>query len=103
MATKKKRTVKKPDYIQYSKRTATFVSISWIILRLATLVVTIVRPETATSMTNWVAGVDSVMMINLGFYTGNSVAEKGILAFFDSKKNKEEDNSDIDIEGSENG
>ena len=79
---------------RYSKRTATFVSVSWIILRIFTLLVMTFRPELGGILNNWIAGVDSVMMINLGFYTGNSVVEKGILAWFDTQKMKHEDSEE---------
>lgn len=102
------------NVLQFSKRIATFVSACWAVGRLLGMVLIALRPEAATAIVNYVAGLDDVMMVNLGFYAGNSVAEKGILGYFSARKartddddendsrkntNKDEDEDDEDSEG----
>ena len=76
---------KKKLALQFSKRMSICVTIFWILYRLAEIVAAIVEPAIAEALVQLVAGVDGVMMVNLGFYCGNSVAEKAILAWMDSR------------------
>lgn len=84
MATTRSPTLKK-DYIQYSKRLATAITVYWCLFRLAALAVLVVRPSLASVMEGIIRGADDVMMANIGFYCGNSVAEKGLIQFFKSR------------------
>lgn len=92
--TKRKRAPRKSAPLQYSKKLSTAVTIFWIVYRLAELVAAVIEPAIAEALVELVAGVDTVMMVNLGFYSGNSVAEKAILAWMDRGKDKEEELED---------
>ena len=98
MATRKKSKKRRfqPKQLQYSKKLSTAVTTFWIIYRLAELVAAVVEPSISEALVKLVAGVDTVMMVNLGFYTGNSVSEKLLLTWMekDTKKNEEEDHED---------
>lgn len=72
--------------LQYSKKISTFVCIFWCVYRIATILAVSIAPEVSEALTKLVTGIDSVMMINLGFYCGNSVSEKAILAWMDTKE-----------------
>ena len=84
MATTRSPTLKK-DYIQYSKRLATWITAFWCLFRVAVLVVLLLRPSLASSMQGIIQGTDDVMMANIGFYAGNSIAEKGLVNYFKSR------------------
>ena len=71
--------------LQFSKKMSVTVTIFWIIFRLVEILAAIWQPAIADALVKLVSGVDGVMMVNLGFYCGNSVAEKAILAWMDSK------------------
>ena len=68
-------------YIQYSKRMCTGVCIFWMFYRLINFIVVLLRPETATALVSLVSGVDTIMIVNMGVYTGNSISEKVALAY----------------------
>lgn len=88
---KKKRIRKVP--LQFSKRMSVTVMVFWIIFRLAEVIAAVWQPTIADALVKLVAGVDSVMMVNLGFYCGNSVAEKAILAWMDSRQAQGDESS----------
>lgn len=90
----------KQPALQYSKKLSTAVTVIWCILRFAIMITSIIEPSIADSMVRLISGADSVMMVNLGFYTGNSTAEKAILAWM--RKN-ELANEEEKEEGDENG
>ena len=71
--------------LQFSKKMSVTVTIFWIAFRLVEILAAIWQPTIADALVKLVSGVDGVMMVNLGFYCGNSVAEKAILAWMDSK------------------
>ena len=97
MARKRKK-ITAPAKLQYSKKLSTAVTCFWIIYRLAELVAAVAEPSIADALVQLVAGVDTVMMVNLGFYTGNSVVEKGILAWIGKDKEEQEEYEDGDSE-----
>ena len=104
MATKKKRRRSRPAKgaaLQFSKKLSATVTAFWILYRLAQLVAAVLEPTISNALVELVAGVDTVMMVNLGFYSGNSVAEKAILAWTDRWKN-EKDNDEEGSEDTEN-
>lgn len=74
------------EYVQFSKRITVAVIVMWASFRTMTLILIAFRPETATALTAFQQGVDDVMIVALGFYCGNSVAEKGILGYFKARK-----------------
>lgn len=73
------------QYVQFSKRITVAVTVMWCALRMLALVLIAFRPETATALTAFQQGADDVMMVAIGFYCGNSVAEKGILGYFGAR------------------
>ena len=85
---------KNPAYIQYSKRLAAVVSIFWIVFRVACLALLVISPSLIDGMQNILKGVDDVMMANIAFYCGNSVAEKGIVGYFGAKTASTDESAD---------
>ena len=71
--------------LKISKKVSVSVTIFWMIFRIFELLCALWQPIIAEALVKLVSGVDGVMMVNLGFYCGNSVAEKAILAWMDSK------------------
>ena len=69
-------------YVQYSKRLAAVITGFWCFFRICCLVVLILRPTIADGMQGILQGVDDAMLCNIGFYAGNSVAEKGMQYYF---------------------
>jgi hypothetical protein len=57
----------------------------WGFFRVITLVLVAIRPEAADALTTFQQGSDDIMMVAIGFYCGNSVAEKGILGYFSAE------------------
>ena len=100
MAKRKNRraTPSKRAPLQYSKKLSAAVTIFWIVYRLAELVAAVLEPSIADALVQLVAGVDTVMMVNLGFYSGNSVAEKAILAWMTKGKQDEDEEGSEDEE-----
>jgi len=93
----------KKQYVQFSKRITVAVTALWGFFRLITLVLIAFRPETADALTTFQQGSDDIMMVAIGFYCGNSVAEKGILGYFSARKQnqtEDEDSSEEDEEAS---
>lgn len=72
-------------YVQFSKRMATLIAVFWCAYRVLNLVLLFFKPDIATALTTLMTGVDDVMMVSIGFYTGNSVIEKGITGYFGAK------------------
>ena len=68
-------------FMQYSKKMCTRVTIFWMIYRLANFVVLLLRPEIANALADLCAGVDTVMIVNMGAYTANSSTEKVAVAY----------------------
>ena len=94
-------------FVQYSKRMASRVTLFWMIYRLANFIVVLFRPEVGKYLVDLSTGVDTVMIINVGFYTGNSISEKACIAFGkrkslyseDNEEDKDEDDKDEDDNG----
>ena len=82
--------VRSPTSIQYSKKLCAAVTVFWCIARLLGLAIVLLRPELGASMAGILQGVDDVMICNVGFYCGNSVAEKGIVSYFGAKRARAE-------------
>lgn len=76
----------KKQYVQFSKKVTIAVTVLWAAFRTMTLALIAFRPETAEALTAFQQGVDDVMMVAIGFYCGNSVAEKGILGYFKARQ-----------------
>ena len=79
------------QYVQFSKKITVAVTAMWCAFRLLTMILIAFRPETAEALSTFQAGADDVMMVGIGFYCGNSVAEKGILGYFNARKRSLDD------------
>lgn len=84
--------------LQFSKKMSVTVTIFWIVFRLVEVFAAIWQPAISDALVKLVSGVDGVMMVNLGFYCGNSVAEKAILAWMDSKVAQGDDETSASVE-----
>ena len=88
---------KRKSPLQFSKRMSVTVTIFWIVFRLAEIFAAIWQPAIADALVKLVSGVDGVMMVNLGFYCGNSVAEKAILAWMDTHSDQGDESSSATV------
>ena len=85
----------KEAFIQYSKKMCTRVTIFWMVYRLVNFIVLLIRPELGNSLSDLAAGVDTVMIVNMGAYTANSSTEKVAIAYAKRKSlNDSEDAAD---------
>ena len=64
--------------LQYSKKLSKWITWFWITYRFAVLVVAGLVPDTAQYIIQTAAGVDTIMMVNVGCYLVNSLGEKVI-------------------------
>lgn len=100
---------KDKNFIQYSKKMCTWVTAFWMLYRLANFIVVLLRPEISTALVDLSAGVDTIMIVNMGAYTMNSGTEKVAIAFgkrkslysSDNEKDDEpeEDTEEAELEG----
>ena len=93
---KKSKASENKAYVQFSKKLITAVMIFWGLIRLWSVIVLWLNPETGTTMAAIVRGVDDIAMVNVLAYTGNSVSEKIALGYFqmragESSKDEEEE------------
>ncbi len=91
----------KDAFEQYSKKMATRVTVFWMIYRIAISILIFFKPEISTAMIHLTEGADTVMIVNMSVYTGNSATDKIAIAF--GKRNaryysKEEAESEKDDE-----
>lgn len=94
----------KEAFVQYSKKMCTRVTIFWMIYRLVNFGVTLLRPEVAKYLVDLCTGVDTIMIVNIGFYTGNSVSEKLAIAFGKRKSlysTEEDDEEEVEEDAEE--
>lgn len=82
------------EYVQFSKKITIAATVLWGCFRLLTLILIAFRPDTAEALTTFQQGADDVMMVAIGFYCGNSVAEKGILGYFNAKQSRDTEQED---------
>lgn len=68
-------------YLQYSKKMCTRVTIFWMIYRIVVSVLIFFNPEISNALVHLTDGADTVMIANMSVYTGNSICEKGFIAF----------------------
>lgn len=99
VATRKRRRRRARPYIQYSKRMAWRVTVFWMAYRLMTAIVVALRPDAQNALVDLVAGVDAVMMVNMGTYTGNSGVEKIALVLAKRRSQDEEEDENDDSDG----
>ncbi len=95
---KKRRRRRNRISLQFSKKMSVTVTIFWIVFRLVEILAAIWQPAIADALVKLVSVVDGVMMVNLGFYCGNSVAEKAILAWMDSRNAQGDDDETATVE-----
>lgn len=95
---KKRRRRRSRISLQFSKKMSVTVTIFWIAFRLVEILAAIWQPAIADALVKLVSGVDGVMMVNLGFYCGNSVAEKAILAWMDSRGPQGDEETSASVE-----
>ena len=90
--------------MQYSKKMCTRVTIFWMIYRIANFIVVLLRPEVANALVDLSTGVDTIMIVNMGAYTGNSSIEKLAIAFGKRKSlYSSDDEQDEEDEEKDNG
>lgn len=97
----------KEAFTQYSKKMCTRVTVFWMIYRLANFVVVLLRPEVADALVRLSSGADTVMIANMSVYAGNSICEKGFIAFgkreklysSDDEKGENDEEDDEEDEG----
>lgn len=82
----------KEKFMQYSKKMASRVTIFWMIYRIANFIVVLLQPEVSKALVDLTTGLDTVMIINVGFYTGNSISEKAVIGFGKRKSLYSSDN-----------
>lgn len=82
------------QYVQFSKKITVAVTAMWCAFRMLTMLLIAFRPEIAEALTTFQHGSDDVMMVAIGFYCGNSVAEKGILGYFNARHRSQTDAAD---------
>ena len=99
VATRKRRRRRARPYIQYSKRMAWRVTVFWMAYRLMTAIAVALRPDAQSALADLVAGVDAVMMVNMGTYTGNSGVEKIAIALAKRRGGDDEDDENEDSIG----
>ena len=89
----------KEAFVQYSKKMCTRVTIFWMIYRIVNFIVVLLRPEAANALVDLSTGVDTIMIVNMSAYTGNSICEKASIAFSGRKSlflNDEDNNGQED-------
>jgi len=70
-----------PKFMQYSKKMASRVTIFWMIYRIVNLIIAIIQPSISNALVDLSAGIDTIMIVNMGAYTMNSGTEKVAIAF----------------------
>lgn len=93
----------KEAFVQYSKKMCTRVTIFWMIYRLANFIVVLLKPELANALVDLSAGVDTIMIVNMGAYTGNSATEKIAIAFGKRKSLYSSDDEPEEDDDADNG
>lgn len=100
----------KEAFVQYSKKMCTRVTVFWMIYRVLNFIIVLIRPQAATALIDLCAGVDTIMIVNMGVYTANSGTEKVAIAFgkrsnlYSSDDEKEdEDDEEEDTDKDSNG
>lgn len=61
-----------PTFVQYSKKICTSVVIFWMAYRVINFLMILIRADVSGTLVDLVAGVDTVMICNMGFYVGKS-------------------------------
>lgn len=88
----------KEAYVQYSKRMCTAVAVFWMGYRILVTLLIFFRSGAATAYIQLIQGVDTVMIANMSIYCGNSIAEKGFIAFGKNKLKNTDDEKETESE-----
>ena len=64
--------------LQYSKKLSQEITWFWMLYRPLVAILSIIQPSTAPALAQSIAGVDTIMMINVSTYLVNSLGEKYI-------------------------
>lgn len=62
--------------LQYSKRLSKFICWVWAIYRFSVIIAAAIVPSAAEALVSTIAGIDTIMMINISCYLCNSLGEK---------------------------
>lgn len=92
-----------PNFIQYSKKICTSVTIFWMVYRVINFLMILIRPDVSETLVDLVSGVDTIMICNMGFYIGKSGVENvaKILAGRRVLSRYEKENKSLDDDESE--
>ena len=71
---------------QFSKRLATWTAVFWFAYMVWLSIILIIQPSTAQYVIYMGLISTTVMILNVGAYTRNSIYEKGLLAMLDKTK-----------------
>lgn len=99
-----------PSFVQYSKKMCTRVTIFWMAYRVINFIVILIRPDVSKTLVDLVAGVDTAMICNMGFYIGKSgfenvakiLAGRKVLSRYEKEGISLDDESDGESDGFEN-
>lgn len=97
-AVTKKAVASAEHFIQFSKRMTIYVLVFWGVYRIAQLVALVMEPDAAEALSKLVSGVDTMAIFFGGFYTTNSISEKGFRMYRDVQKYVYTGTSDDDEE-----
>ena len=64
--------------LQYSKRLSKFICWIWAIYRFSIIVISAFVPSAADALVSTIAGMDTIMLVNVSTYMVNSLGEKYI-------------------------
>lgn len=90
---------RKTNFVQYSKKMCTGVTIFWMLYRLINFLVIWLSPGSAAYLSELCSGVDTVMIVNMSVYTTNSTVEKVSLAWFKRGQRNDEDDEKENEQG----
>ena len=95
--------IKNKPFVQYSKKMASRITIFWMIYRIVNLAISTINPDLSKALVDLSAGVDTIMIVNMGTYMGNSATEKVAIAFGKRKSLYSNDDEETDEKEEENG
>lgn len=99
----------KETFVQYSKKMCSRVTFFWMAYRLIVSLLIFFKPDISNALVHLTDGADTVMIANMSVYAGNSICEKGFIAFGkraklystdDEETEKSEDESEDESENS---
>ena len=89
----------KNAYVQYSKKMCTAVAIFWMLYRLLISILIFFNPSVSSAFITLSEGADTVMIVNISVYSGNSISEKVATAWVKrGQKNDDEEEKEDNTE-----